>query len=203
MTRPTGASRSTAQRVVAAIAAIPLILATVVLARLIEITTPIPDDHRRPWIHQGQMNEPVLENDLEVTVRSVRGGRAYADGFRAPTTDGVFLLVRTRVMAIDSPAAAAYAELIDEDGNAYATLYQTDSLYLYELSPGVPIEGELLFEVPQTVATELRLRLSSTSGYWPQWQVMVEVPLQIDAADVDRWSRSTTTLTMMEPEIAG
>ena len=62
---------SIARRLVAAVAAIPLIVATVLLGRLIAVTTPIGDDHTRPWIHQGQMNEPVVEHDDHLDWRVV------------------------------------------------------------------------------------------------------------------------------------
>jgi hypothetical protein len=194
---------SIARRLVAALVAVPLIMATVVLGRLIAITAPIGDDHRRPWIHQGQMNEPVVEHDIEVVVLSVRGGRAYEDFSDVPSTDGIFLLVRVRAMAFDTPSALNYAELIDHSGYAYDAIRHSDGLYQFGLLPRIPVEGELLFEVPAHVATQLRLRLSSTRGYWGQWQVMVEVPLEIDVEDVDDWSDDAAPLTVKEPEVVG
>jgi hypothetical protein len=189
--------------VVAAVVAVPLIAATVLAGRLIAITTPIGDDHRRPFITQGQMNEPVVEHDVEVTVLSVRGGRAYGDfsGFRS--TQGLFLLVRARVEALQVPSALRYADLLDDAGHAYATISHGDALYDFALLPGIPVEGELLFEVPADKATQLRLRLSSHRGYWGEYQVMVEMPLQIDADKVNDWSNDAAPLTVMEPEVVG
>jgi hypothetical protein len=202
---PAPARRSAARRILAGLVAVPLILATVVLARLIDITTPIGMDHERPWIHQGQMNEPVLERDIEVTVHDVRGTRAYAASFgNTQTTDGLFLLVRLTVVAPEAEAAALrYADLFDDAGIGYSAIDEFETIMNYELLPGIPVEGDLLFEVPAGVATQLRLRLSSVNGYWGQYQVMVEVPLEIDADEVDDWYSDVTPLTLTRPEVAG
>jgi hypothetical protein len=106
-------------------------------------------------------------------------------------------------MAFDVPAALNYAELFDDTGNAYSAIRHSDTLYEYGLLPRIPVEGELLFEVPTQVATDLRLRLSSTRGYWGQYQVMVEVPLEIDADEVDDWYDDAAPLIVREPEVVG
>lgn len=204
MTGPTGVRTHRSprgRRLVGLIAAIALMLATVAAARLVAVTTPIGEDHVRPWIHQGRMNETIVENDLAVVVVAVRGGRAYAGTRNPVTTDGLFLLVRTRVTAIDTRAAVAHAELIDAAGNSYTAAWQFDTLLRHEIEPALTVEGELLFEVPVTAATELRLRLSSESA--PRYQVMVEVPLEIDADDVDAWYHRAAALTVSEPEVVG
>lgn len=191
------------RRRLAAIAALPLILATVAAARLIAVTTPIGEDHVRPWVHQGRMNETVVGNDLAVMVLGIRGGRAYA-GFPNPvTTDGLFLLVRARVTAVDTRAGVGYAELVDADGNAYAAARRTDTLLAHQIDPGITVEGELLFEVPATAATRLRLRLSSSTIARPRYQVVVEVPLTFDADDADAWYHRSAPLAVVAPEIVG
>jgi hypothetical protein len=197
------ARRSTGRRVVAALVAIPLILATVVVARLIAVTTPIPADHRRPWIHSGQMNEAVHESEVDMTVHSVRGGRSYTGSFDATrTTDGLFLLVRATVVAPETKTALRYAELFDDAGNAYSAIDTRGTLLNYELLPGIPVDGELLFEVPPAVVTQLRVRVSTASGYSGQYQVMVEVPLEIDTDAANDWYHDTTEMTLTEPEVA-
>lgn len=194
---------SIGHRLVRGVLAALLVAVTVLLGRVIAITAPIGDDHRRPFIHQGQMNEPVVEHDIELTVLSVRGGRAYETFSGVTSTQGVFLLVRTRVEALEVPSALQYAEVFDEAGNAYSAVSHSDTLYTYELLPRIPVEGELLFEVPAAVATQLRLRLSSHRGYWGEYQVMVEIPLQIDADQVKDWHNNAAPLTVGEPEVIG
>jgi hypothetical protein len=200
MTAPT--PRRT-RRLVAVIAAIPVILLTVAAARLIAITTPIRDDYTRPWVHQGQMNETIVADDFAVMVLDIRGGRAY-EGFSNPvTTDGLFLLVRARVMALDTRAGVGYAELVDPAGNAYKSIWQSESLLVQQIDPAITIEGELLFEVPPAAATELRLRLTSDTVAQPRYGVVVEVPLTIDPDDLDAWYHRAAPLTVLEPEVVG
>lgn len=195
-------SGSLSRRLVAGPAAIVLIVATIALARLITVTTPDASDNARPWVHHGQLNEAVVERTFEVTVLSVRGGRAYEGEYESRTTEGVFLLVRARVMALEAETEVRRAALIDESGNSYDAAL-LEGLSVYPLLPRIAMEGELVFEVPPAVATHLVLRLSSTTSDLPQHQTVVEVPLPIGADDVQVWADETDPLTVMAPEVVG
>jgi len=195
-------SGSLARRLIAAPAAFVLIVATIALARLITVTAPDGSDNARPWVHQGQMNESVVERTFEVTVLTVRGGRAYEGVYESRTTEGVFLLVRARVMALEVETEVRRAEVVDESGNTYSAQI-LEGLSDRSLLPRISMEGELLFEVPPAVATHLVLRVSSTIGDLPQHQTVVEVPLQIGADDVRAWSDETDPLTVMPTEVVG
>lgn len=188
-------------RLVRGAGAILLILATVVLGRLIAITAPVTGDSR-PWIYRGVMNEPVAESNFALTVLSVRGGRSLDGGFETQTTDGIFLLVRVRAVALKIPTAIKHAEVVDGAGNAYEAAYFA-GIHDFSLHPGIPIEGDLLFEIPPAAATQLALRASSKQSYAPEHQTMVEVPLEIDADDVDAWYGEADRLTVLEPEVVG
>jgi hypothetical protein len=191
------------RRLAARVGAVALILATITAARAIDATTPIGQDHARPWIHPGQMNETVIGNDLAVRVLGVRGARAYSSGGRMVTTDGLFLLVRVRVQAIGpDPASVAYAALVDAEETAYAAT-GFGTLFGYRVHPGITVDGELLFELPATRVDQLRLRLSSYPDHRPRFQVMIEVPLQIDADEIRLWSGQLAALTVREPEVVG
>lgn len=195
--------RGRIHRLAARVGALVLILATITVARVIDVTTPIGQDHGRPWIHTGRMHETVIENDLAVVVLGVRGGRAYLSGGRMVTTDGLFLLVRARVQAIGTnPASVQYAALLDAEGTSYTSI-GLSTLSGYRVHPGITVDGELLFELPAVRADQLRLRLSSYPDHRPRFQVMVEIPLDIDADDIRQWSDQVTALTVREPEVVG
>jgi hypothetical protein len=70
------------------------------------------------------------------------------------------------------------------------------------LQPRIPLEGEVVFEIPLSAADgPLTLRLSSYRGYTHSHQVVADIPLDLTKSDVDRWYRVDDPLTVMTPEV--
>jgi hypothetical protein len=181
---------------------IAMIIGTAVLGRVIVNTTPIGDDFDRPFIHTGQMREPVDAHDFVVTVESIRGGRAMKQIFDTATTDGVFLLVKIRVSAYDQTTMVGYQALVDENGNTYDASERDFSFRGHTLQPGVPVQAELAFELPTAaVNNHLVLRLSSYPAGYHAHQVMAEVALEITDAQLASWIRQAEPVKPMEVEV--
>ena len=180
-----------------------MIILTVAAGRLIQLGTPIGDDYNRPFIHSGQMGEPVDGGRFVVTVESVRGGRVLQQIFDPVTTDGVFLLVKVRLSAYDEDLTVSYQALVDRHGFIYATPTRDyNHLKGHRLQPRIPITGEILFEVPASAATEgLTLRLSTYPYETNSHQVVTEIPLNITEAQVTTWYGHAEQLRQMEPEV--
>ena len=179
-----------------------MIIGTVVLGRYIIDTTPIGSDHRRPYIHTGPVGEPVDAGPIEVTVLSVRGGRIIDDFLSPVVTDGLFVVVKLRVAATDARAHLGYAAIRDARDNWYEAATDTPLLG-WTLQPRIPIEGEVILELPLAAAQgPLTLRLSSYTGSTHAYQVVADIPLEIDPSDVDDWYRDDEPLTPMTPEVA-
>ncbi len=182
------------------LATLLMIIGTVVIGQYIIDTTPIGSDHRRPFLRTAPMGEPVDAGPFEVTVLSTRGGRVIADLLDQTVTDGVYIAVRLRLMADDARAALKYAAIRDARDNWYEAI-SGNELISWPLQPRVPIEGEVFFELPVTAAQgPLTLRLSSYGGYTHHYQVSAEIPLDVDASDVDGWYHSDEPLTLTRPE---
>jgi hypothetical protein len=178
-----------------------MIIGTVVLGQYLIDSTPIGNDHRRPYLNTGVMGEPVDAGQLEVTVLATRGGRVIDDFSGAIVTDGVFVVVKLRVVAKDVRTRLGYAAIRDARDIWYESA-DHDALTLRELHPRIPMEGEVAFELPVAAADgPLTLRLSAYSGYSHRYQVAAEIPLDIDSSDVDSWYRDDEPLTIMTPEV--
>ena len=72
----------------------------------------------------------------------------------------------------------------------------------YTLQPDVPIQGEIMFEVPRDAAAGLRFQLSSQ--LWVREnlnQTVVEVDLGIDQAKVTGWLAVREPLKYADPRV--
>jgi hypothetical protein len=198
-----GLRHSWRRRLITWPAAALMIIATVAVGRLIQLGTPIGDDYNRPFIHSGQMDEPVDGGEFVVTVDSVRGGRALQQISRTVTTDGIFLLVKVRLSAYDKEVAVSYLALRDHRGFLYdPPNVDYNNLEGHRLQPRIPIAGEVLFEVPTTAVTSgLTLRLSTFHFNSNAHQVVAEIPLTITEAQLSSWFRDAEPLKPMPPEV--
>ncbi len=198
----TRARRSLAWHLVTWPVMFAMIVGTVVLGRLIINTTPIGDDFDRPYVHNGQIREPVDAHDFVVTVESIRGGRALAQIFNTATTDGVFLLVKIRVSAYDQATTLGYQALVDGSGNTYEAAERDYTFRGYTLQPRIPVQAELAFEVPTSAVTsDVVLRLSSYPSGHNSHQVIAQVALDITNAQLASWTHQAEPLKPMDPEV--
>ena len=139
------------RRLVTSAAALAMISGTVVLGQHIIDTTPIGNDHRRPYVNTGSMGEPVDAGQFEVTVLATRGGRVIDDFLGPVVTDGVFVVVKLRAEAYDVRAQLRYAAIRDARDNWYEAT--SDSPLLdRSLQPRIPVEGEVVLELPVSAA---------------------------------------------------
>jgi hypothetical protein len=205
MTRSDAGTRTPrwwARQLVAWPVMLAMIAGTVVLGRLILNTTPIGDDFDRPFIHNGQMREPVDAHDFVVTVESIRGGRGLAQIFNTATTDGVFLLVKIRVSAYDEATTVGYQALVDGSGNTYEADERDYAFRGHTLQPRIPVEAELAFELPTAAVTNhLMLLLSSYPSGHNAHQVMAQIALDITDAQLASWTHQAEPLKPMDPEV--
>jgi hypothetical protein len=158
----------------------------------------------RPYVIAGSVGEPVSARAFDATVVSVRGGKLLGFRGKGYETGGVWILVRLRVTATEEKTQIGYAAVLDERDRTYlATGRMTqpfaDSGRTFQ--PGVPIEGEIAFEVPRDAATTLRVRLASPITD-RRMDAIAEIALpKVDAAAVDKWATDETPVILATPEV--
>jgi hypothetical protein len=146
-----------------------------------------PDQRFREFVNTGAMGEPVSARTFEVTVLSVRTaaevGRA-ADA--ALDTDGVWVLVRVRAMADQESLWIGYAAVRDSRGRTWTATDRVDQPLVdsaYRLDPRIPVEADIVFEVPRDAATDLTIRVARPR-LEHRMEAMAEIPLPVDEAMV-------------------
>jgi hypothetical protein len=162
------------------------------------------DVRERPYMAVGQVGESVSARSFEVKLVSVRGARLLGVRSKGYETGGVWILVRVRVTATTEDTSVGYAALIDERDREFLASDRFTQLFAggsRTFQPGIPVEGEIAFEVPRDVATSLRLRLASPS-IDQRMDGMAEIALpKVDTATVDKWATQQDAVIMGKPEV--
>ncbi|MFY1690827.1 hypothetical protein [Plantactinospora sp. WMMB782] len=149
------------------------------------------ESRERPFVQAGRFGEPVSTRVFEATVLDVRGAGKVADGRTSYDTAGVWIILRVRLVIRDRATSIGYAALRDErDREFRATTRFSQSLVGAGrvLQPGIPVEGDLAFEVPRDAATRLSAHFAEQL-IDTRMDDLAEVPLpSVDRARVDEWA---------------
>lgn len=162
------------------------------------------DDRERPYISAGQVGDSVSARSFDAKVLDVRGAKLV--GFRGKDHDtgGVWLLVRVRITATVEDTQVGYAAVVDNKDRVYLATGRFDQPFTAgrTLQPGIPVEGEIAFEVPRDVATSLRLRLAAPL-IDQRMDGMAEIELpRFDTATIDKWATTEEPAILKTPAVA-
>lgn len=165
-----------------------LVVAALAVGGVADRVVPTPEERQRPYVRTGAVGEPVSGRQMVATVVSVRGAGTIVVRGRELTTGGIWILVRVKVAATIEPVGVAHAAVRDGQGRTYQPSGRLDQPLSGGrfLQPGIPVQGELVFEVPTAVASSLVIELS-TRPLDQRMDSMAEVRLPITPAQVDEW----------------
>jgi hypothetical protein len=162
---------------------------------------PDTDAAERPFARTGTVGAPVSVRTFVVTVRGVRGAAKISRTGTVHDTGGVWILVRVRAVALAEPVTIGYAGVRDAAGREYwaTTRISQPLLGGRTLQPGVPVDGEIAFEVPRAAAADLTVRLAR-SPIDRRMDALAEVPLpHADRATVDGWATASGPVRVEDP----
>lgn len=197
--RRPGWLRRTAGRIGAGL----LVVATLAAGVEIIVRTPDSDHISRYFLRSGDVGERVEALDFAATVTSVRGGTAVVgDRGQELHTDGAWILVRIRVEALTEPQSLRFGAIYDRRGRTFEYAGRVDQLLDAEVQPGIPIEGEMIFEVPRDAVPDAHLRLFNALVGDPNYQTMVDVDLGLDEATLDAWIADPEPLRVAQLEVS-
>jgi hypothetical protein len=158
----------------------------------------------RPFVRTGSVGEKVSTRVFDVTVLNVRGAAMLTNSGLPHDTAGVWIVLRVRLTARDEATTIGYAALRDEHDREYrATTRFTQTLVgsSRKLQPGVPVEGDIAFEVPRDAATNVAVQLAE-NHIDKRMDGMAEVSLPaVDRATVDRWAAEPTPVVLQTPKV--
>ncbi|MDQ7905357.1 hypothetical protein RB614_12560 [Phytohabitans sp. ZYX-F-186] len=162
------------------------------------------DIRERPYIAVGEVGESVSARSFEAQLVSVRGARLLGVSSKGYETGGVWILVRVRVTAFTEKTTVGYAALIDDRDREFLVSNRFTQLFAdgaRSFQPGIPVEGEIAFEVPRDVATSMRLRLAApVIDQRMDGMAEIELP-KVDTTTVDRWATQQEAVIMEKPKV--
>ena len=191
-------------RVIGGVAAV---LVTLLVGQALLRTAPSADDDTATFLVGGRSFRPVVVGGLAVTVLGVRGAATVRrpDG-KVLDTGGVWVIVKLELTATQQTTAVRYLALADRGGNTYRVSqrwHQAITEGVPDLQPGLPVDGEVAFEVPRGVATELSLHAGE------HWSVAVglrsravtDIALPVERSEVDRWVADRDPAVLVPPAV--
>jgi hypothetical protein len=181
-----------------------LIVAAIALGGLIVSRTPDTDVRERPFIRTGAIGEPVDARTFDATVIGARGATQVSRSQKLHDTTGLWVLVRVRALAHDEPTRIGYAALVDRHGRTFEASTRIDQplVKVRTLQPGIPVEGEIAFEVPRDAADGAAVHLSP-AGLGTRMEAIAEVPLRVDDATVEQWLNQPALAVVTDAGAAG
>jgi hypothetical protein len=189
------------------------VIAALAIGSLVIDHVPDVDTQQEPYLRTGSVGKLVDVRTFDVSVLSVRGAAAIgdpdstfdSDSDSTHDTSGIWVLVQIRLVAVDKPMAVSYAAVHDAEGRTYLASERFDQRLVdgeYTLQPGVPVAGEVAFEVPVAVAPQLSIRLAAPALVHDlRMDAMADIPLRIDAAAVRQWKATTKPVTPTVPAV--
>ena len=189
------------------IGGIAAVLATLLVGQALLRTAPSADDDSATFLVGGRSFRPVVVGGLAVTVLGIRGASLVRrpDG-QILDTGGVWVIVDVELTATQQTTAVRYLALADRDGNTYRVSqrwHQAITEGVPDLQPGLPVDGEVAFEVPRDAATQLSLRAGE------HWSVAVglrsravtDIALPVERSEVDRWVADRDPAVLVPPAV--
>jgi hypothetical protein len=166
-----------------------LIMATVAAGDAIIKHTPGSEEVTRPFVYSGPVGREVDGLSITATVHSVRGAKSIADrDGDVVTTDGVFVVVKLTLTAKVETTNLITARLISNGKTYDSSERMRQPLDPISLQPGVPVQGEMAFELANAAAPGSRLQLSPEDHLLIGGnETVTEINLGIDEATVAKW----------------
>ena len=163
---------------------IALVVFALIAGTAVNRLTPEPVRSQQPFLLSGSVGSPVAARTFTLTALDSRTGPELAGdefGSGPPVLDtaGVWVMVKVRVESLREPTRIAYAALVDEQGRTFRSTFRTtQNLVDRTLQPQLPVEGEIVFEVPADALGRMRLR-ASPGGLDRRLDAMTDIALDV------------------------
>jgi hypothetical protein len=178
-----------------------LLVIALAAGALLSRYTPDVDSRDRPFVRTGHIGQTITLPEFTVSVRSVRGAAVVSQSGANHDTSGVWILVTVRLVALHEPVSVGYMALRDGQGRTYrASARISQVLDGWRLQPGVPVTGEVAFEVPVAVAGNLAVQFARPAIDL-RMDAIAEVPLSISDSQARAWKADTTPATPAKPAV--
>lgn len=178
-----------------------IIVAGVATATAVREAAPTAEEVTAPFVRPAESNAPGHLHGFEVTVADVEGAKSVNAAPYTRPSNGVWVVVTSRLHAATEPTALRYAALYDAAGNEYraSTRFQQDVLEL-PVEPGVDVVGQLAFELPTDAALPLELRVARNRD--TRLDVVAALALDVTTDDLAAWASDHEPILIGDREVA-
>jgi hypothetical protein len=164
---------------------------------------PDPVEQQGPFIRSGHKGDRVDARTFDAQLLGVRGAAIVNSRGIQHDTSGVWIIVKVRLTSHGEPVQLGQVSIRDGDGRLFRASARIDNNPpLRQLQPGIPVDCEIVFEVPKNVPLPLAARLS-TSLIDIRMDGMAQLELDLTAAQVKQWAEDKTPTTLMRPILTG
>jgi hypothetical protein len=183
------------------------VLVTLLLGQALLRTAPSADAGAAPFLVPGRLFRPVVVGGLVVAALGVRGAATVRrPGGGVLDTSGVWVIVKVELTATEKTTTVQYLALADRDGHTYRASrrwHQSISEGAPELQPGLPVDGEVAFEVPRDKATDLTLRAGEhySASLGLRSRPVTDIAIPVERSEVDRWATDAEPAALAEPVV--
>jgi hypothetical protein len=181
-----------------------LVIVALAIGTAMRAFQPSIQSEQGAYVRTAAIGHAIDARSFDATVLGVRGTAVIVQKGLKHDTSGVWIIVKVKVVARGEPMGVAYAAVRDGKGNTYRASERIDqplATASRTLQPGIPVTGEIAFEVPVGVATDLSVRLAK-NPYDQRMDAVAEVHLPIDSDSVRKWKADTSGTTLATPEQA-
>ncbi len=141
------AARQTGSRTFSGI----MLVVVLVAGYFITKAAPNSDKLERSFLTTAHAGESVTTRQFIAKVTGVRYATILKEGTKTRNTDGAWVLVKVSFTALSKEIIVDYGDLVSGDGRTFApTDRVTQNMLSATLQPGIPAEGEIVFEVPRS-----------------------------------------------------
>lgn len=180
MSTPPGRHRNLGplQRFLRRTGSLILVIAALGVGDFVVRSTPDADKRERPFVVGGEQDTPVEARLFTATLLKTRTAGIIQSG-GSHDTQGVWLILRMRFVALRKPLAIRYAAVVDARGRTFLAsdrVKQTIASGGRILQPGIGVEGDVVFEVPRD-ATELTAQFADTTNRAMQAVAGITLPI--------------------------
>jgi hypothetical protein len=191
-------------RIAYGLAAVVVLLGTVSLGMWLKAYADDVDAAQRPFVVEADVGQPARGRTFVATALGVRGAGVLRDSGLDHPTNGVWLIVKVRLLALDEPLDIGYAALRDSAGRVYVASNRINQPLVRGriLQPNLPVVGEIAFEVPREAAGSLAVELAEKS-FDQRMDSLVRLRLEPLSPDVVHgWADDPEPATLMATELA-
>jgi hypothetical protein len=180
-----------------------LVLLAVGAGGLAHAYKPDPTVQQRPFIHTGHKGDRVDARTFDAQLLGVRGGAIVTSRGAPHDTSGVWIVVKVRLTSHGEPVQLGQVSIRDGDDRLFRASARIDNNPpLRQLQPGIPVDCEIVFEVPKNVPLPIAARLTSAL-IDIRMEGMAQLELDVTAAQLKQWAEDKAPLTVMRPVLAG